>query len=77
MSGRGSLDWALRLACGRRRCAGGFFVKRDLAHEAVAIGGDEVEHQPRRRAVRRIDDEGLVDPHRLGQVEAPSASRPA
>ena len=46
-----------------------FFVERDFAQETVAVGRDQIEHQPRRRAVGRIDDKGLVDARRLGQVE--------
>ncbi len=68
-SGRGSPPFV----CGRpalgAAATGEPAVERDLAQKALAIGRDELEHEPRRRIDRRVDDEGLVDAHRLGQIE--------
>ncbi len=44
-------------------------LDRNFVQEALPIGGNQVEHEPRRVAGRRIHDEGLVDAHRLGHVE--------
>ena len=49
----------------RRRPA----VERERAHEGVAVDGDQIEHQPGRLAFGGVEHEGLVDPHRLREVE--------
>ena len=59
----------LRRGGGRILGAGDLLVLGDLAQKTVAVGRGEVEHQPRRRAVGGIHDEGLVDADRLGDVE--------
>ena len=43
--------------------------QRDVAQEARAVGRGQIEHQPRRLSVDRGKREGLLDPHRPGDVE--------
>ena len=57
-------EFAGRLQRGRRPA-----VEREGAHEGVAVDRDQVEHQSGRLALGGVEHEGLVDPHRLGQVE--------
>ena len=57
-------ELAGRLQRGRRPA-----VERERAHEGVAVDRDQVEHQSGRLAFGGVEHEGLVDPHRLGQVE--------
>ena len=77
ISGRGS-PFGLGVALGGCRLRSRRPVlERDGAHERLAVGGREFEHQPRRLIVGGVDHEGLVDPRRTGQIDARCASRPA
>ena len=64
-----------RIACLReRRCRGksaraSAIVGHDAAQKAFAIRRRKIEHEPRRSALGCIDDEGLFDPRRLGEIE--------
>ena len=44
-------------------------VEVDPAQKTLAICGRQIEHQPRRCAVGRVDDKGLFDAHGPGEVK--------
>ena len=51
------------------RAARGAGVERDRAHETVAVGRGQIEHQAGRLIAGGVEHEGLVDPHRPLGVE--------
>ena len=59
----------LRPVGARQIGAGGAAVDRDFVQERLAVGLSQIEHQPCRRAIGRVDDEGLLDSRRLGEIE--------
>ena len=44
-------------------------LEREVAHEGGAIDRHQVDHEPRRLVVDRLEHEGAVDAHRPGRID--------
>ena len=66
---RVAIDFRRRFARPSRCGLGRTICQRDVAHEAIAIGRDEIEHQTRRLTFGRVEHERLFKTHRSFCIE--------